>query len=126
MGRRRIAGWEEQDVHTGWRRLYTTFNRAGQSSAAKRRTRRHERRIGERETRAEATDALALLDAYEEVIDAGEEARRTGVARIVLSCDWPCHIDGWLDSVVLAPDCPRHGALLDANAAAQRAEEADR
>jgi hypothetical protein len=43
MGRRRIAGWEEEDVHTGWRRLMCTFQRAGQSAAAKRRTRRRER-----------------------------------------------------------------------------------
>lgn len=63
MGRRRIAGWEEQDVHTGWRRLYTTFNRAGQSSAAKRRTRRRERRLGERETRAEVADVLGHIAA---------------------------------------------------------------
>lgn len=43
MGRRRIVTDDDQDVHTGWRRLYTTYKRAGQSSKAKRRTRRRER-----------------------------------------------------------------------------------
>jgi hypothetical protein len=52
MGRRRIVTTEEQDVHTGWRRLYSTFNRAGQSSKAKRRTRRRERVEAKRELRA--------------------------------------------------------------------------
>lgn len=49
MGRRRIASTEESDVHTGWRRLYTTYKRSGQSARAKRRTRRRERVEAKRE-----------------------------------------------------------------------------
>lgn len=43
MGRRRVMSNEEQDVHTGWRRWYTTYKRAGQTAKVKRRTRRRER-----------------------------------------------------------------------------------
>lgn len=47
--RRRVVTPEEQDVHTGWRRLYAYTARAGVTSAAKRRTRRRERREGKGE-----------------------------------------------------------------------------
>lgn len=53
MGRRRIVTTEEQDVHTGWRRLYVTYRRAGQSAKAKRRTRRRERVEAKRALRRE-------------------------------------------------------------------------
>lgn len=56
MGRRRIITTEEQDVHTGWRRAYATFKRAGQSAAAKRRTRRRERVEAKRELLAEVVN----------------------------------------------------------------------
>lgn len=56
MGRRRIVTTEEQDVHTGWRRLYATYKRAGQSAKAKRRTRRRERVLAKRELRREMED----------------------------------------------------------------------
>ncbi len=46
MNRRRIITTEEQDVHTGWRRIMTSYQRAGAASKAKRRTRRRERREG--------------------------------------------------------------------------------
>ncbi len=51
MGRRQIAGFDEENVHTGWRRVYATFQRSGQSAAAKRRTRRRERTEAKRELR---------------------------------------------------------------------------
>jgi hypothetical protein len=41
---RRIKSDDDQDVHTGWRRVMCTYQRAGQASKAKRRTRRRERR----------------------------------------------------------------------------------
>lgn len=56
MGRRRIVTTEEQDVHTGWRRLYTTYKRAGQSAKAKRRTRRRERVEAKRDLLREVLD----------------------------------------------------------------------
>ena len=56
MGRRRIVTTEEQDVHTGWRRVYTTFKRAGQSAKAKRRTRRRERVEAKRDLHREAAE----------------------------------------------------------------------
>lgn len=58
MGRRRIVTTEEQDVHTGWRRVYLTYRRAGQSARAKRRTRRRERAEMKREL------ARVIAEAY--------------------------------------------------------------
>lgn len=49
---RRIIGWDEQDVHTPWRKLYCWTQRAGATSKVKRRTRRRERREGDEEVRA--------------------------------------------------------------------------
>lgn len=49
---RRIKGAAEQDVHTGWRRLYVYTQRAGVTTKIKRMTRRRERREGKRELRA--------------------------------------------------------------------------
>jgi hypothetical protein len=47
MGRRQITNdGYEQDIHTGWRRLYCYAKRAGAASYTKRRTRRRERREG--------------------------------------------------------------------------------
>jgi len=43
MGRRRMPTGDEQDVHTGWRRLYLWTQRPGATSRVKRRSRRRER-----------------------------------------------------------------------------------
>lgn len=48
--RRAIKTGEEQDVHTGWRKMYVSLGRAGVTAKAKRRTRRRERREGHAET----------------------------------------------------------------------------
>lgn len=50
---------EEQDVHTGWRRYLTSYQRAGKVAKAKRRTNRRERREGQRDTRREAQQSVA-------------------------------------------------------------------
>lgn len=42
---------EEQEVHTGWRRVYVYLQRTGATSKAKRRTRRRERAVAKRELR---------------------------------------------------------------------------
>lgn len=78
MGRRRIVGWEEEDVHTGWRRVYPSLRRPGATARAKRRTRRHERRIGERETRREAADALAAPQPWQDRSGLHQFAHRNG------------------------------------------------
>lgn len=49
MGRRRVVTDDDQDVHTGWRKVMATYRRAGQSGKAKRRTRRRERVEAKRE-----------------------------------------------------------------------------
>lgn len=49
MGRRAIKGHDEQDVHTGWRRLYAWTQRTGATAKTKRRTRRRERLAGKRD-----------------------------------------------------------------------------
>lgn len=49
--RRAIKSGDEQDVHTPWRRVYCYLQRAGAASAAKRVTRRRERREGQDVTR---------------------------------------------------------------------------
>lgn len=57
MARRRIITADEQDVYTGWRRIYCWTQRAGATSEVKRRTRRRERREGKAEIGREwATD----------------------------------------------------------------------
>lgn len=48
MLKRRIISGDEQDVHTGWRRWYTRFQRAGKTRAVKRDTNQRERREGRR------------------------------------------------------------------------------
>jgi hypothetical protein len=52
MGRRAIVTGDEQDVHTGWRRLYVWTQRTGATAKTKRRTRRRERNEAKRELRA--------------------------------------------------------------------------
>ena len=47
--KRSVKGYGEQDVHTGWRRLYCYTQRAGVTSKVKRQTRRRERRQLDRE-----------------------------------------------------------------------------
>lgn len=51
MGRRPKPTADEQDVHTGWRKLYCWTQRAGATDRVKRRTRRRERRNAKREIR---------------------------------------------------------------------------
>lgn len=53
MGRRAIKGSDEQDVHTGWRRLYVWTQRTGATAKTKRRTRRRERLEAKRQVREE-------------------------------------------------------------------------
>lgn len=48
---RRIVTGDEQDVHTGWRRLYCYTQRAGVTRRVKTRTNRRERREGKAEAR---------------------------------------------------------------------------
>lgn len=43
MKRRRKPTGDEQDVHTGWRKLYCWTQRTGATAKVKRRTRRRER-----------------------------------------------------------------------------------
>lgn len=52
--KRQIKTNEEQDVHTGWRRIFVWTQRAGATSKVKRRTRRRERREGKREVQEQA------------------------------------------------------------------------
>lgn len=44
MPRRKILTAEEQDVHTGWRHVMCSYQRAGATAQVKRRTNRRERR----------------------------------------------------------------------------------
>jgi hypothetical protein len=53
MGRRAIVTGDEQDVHTGWRRLYVWTQRTGATAKTKRRTRRRERNEAKRDIREE-------------------------------------------------------------------------
>lgn len=46
--KRIIKSGDEQDVHTGWRRLYCYTQRAGVTKRVKRRTNRRERREAQR------------------------------------------------------------------------------
>ncbi|MGH9095293.1 MAG: hypothetical protein ACRDXE_09045 [Acidimicrobiales bacterium] len=56
--RRRLLTGDENDVHTGWRRVYVWTQRAGATAKVKRRTRRRERREGKQDTarREQETD----------------------------------------------------------------------
>lgn len=58
MLRRRIITGEEQDVHTGWRRWYTRYQRAGTAREVKTKTNQRERREGRQAIREERYDAL--------------------------------------------------------------------
>lgn len=51
MERRRIIGSDENDVHTGWRHVMTSYTRAGAAKEVKKRTNRRERREGREEVR---------------------------------------------------------------------------
>lgn len=55
---RRIVTAEEQDIHTGWRKVLCYTQRAGVTAAAKRRTNKRERREGRAEVYREAADYL--------------------------------------------------------------------
>jgi len=58
MLRRRIITGEEQDVHTGWRRWYTRYQRAGMAREVKTKTNQRERREGRQAIREGRYDAL--------------------------------------------------------------------
>lgn len=51
MSKRIVKGWDEQDALTGWRRVYAHLQRAGATSAVKRRYRRRERHDAKRQVR---------------------------------------------------------------------------
>lgn len=53
MSRRRIVTSGEQDVYTGWRRLYCWTQRAGAVKSVKRQTHKRERREGRAEANAQ-------------------------------------------------------------------------
>ena len=55
MGRRRIETTDEQDVHTGWYRVMTSYKRSRNRAKVKRHTRRRERMQARRALRAEET-----------------------------------------------------------------------
>ena len=56
---RRVANdGDEQDILTGWRKLYCYTQRAGVTNAIKRRARRRERREHQRETKREYEEWL--------------------------------------------------------------------
>lgn len=59
--RRRIVTDDEQDVHTGWRRVYSKYRRAGAASRVKKRTNRRERREGKAAVRAQAFEAARIF-----------------------------------------------------------------
>jgi hypothetical protein len=46
--RRRITNGDEQDVYTGWRKVYVWTKRAGAVKAVKRRTHKRERQEGKK------------------------------------------------------------------------------
>lgn len=54
MGRRIMRTADEQDVHTGWRKLYVWTQRTGATAKVKRRTRRRERRDARAQLRDES------------------------------------------------------------------------
>lgn len=51
MGRRPVIGYDEQDVYTGWRRLYCYTRKAGVVAYVKRKTHKRERREARQEIR---------------------------------------------------------------------------
>lgn len=53
MRRRRIRTTDEQDAFTGWRRLYTRFQRPGAAKKVKRAASRYERHVEARRDVAE-------------------------------------------------------------------------
>lgn len=53
---RRIVTGDEQDVHTGWRRLYCYTQRTGVTRRVKTRTNRRERREGRQEARRQLAE----------------------------------------------------------------------
>lgn len=53
MGRRRIAGWDEEDAYTGWRKYYCYLDKAGAVRYIKRKTHRRERREAKRQIQEE-------------------------------------------------------------------------
>ncbi|NYD39948.1 hypothetical protein BJZ21_004063 [Nocardioides panaciterrulae] len=55
MGRRRIETTDEQDVHTRWYRVMTSYRRSRNRAKVKRLTRRRERMQARREMRSEET-----------------------------------------------------------------------
>jgi hypothetical protein len=55
MGRRRIESTDEQDVHTGWYRVMTSYKRSRNRAKVKRSTRRRERMQARRALRLEET-----------------------------------------------------------------------
>jgi hypothetical protein len=58
MLRRRIVTGDEQDVHTGWRRWYTRYQRAGVAKEVKTATNRRERNEARQSMREGRYDAL--------------------------------------------------------------------
>jgi len=54
MGRRPVLTYEEQDVYTGWRRLYAYTRKAGVVAAVKRTTHKRERREARAQIQKEA------------------------------------------------------------------------
>lgn len=53
MGRRIMRTADEQDVHTGWRKVYLWTQRTGATAKVKRRTRRRERHEARAELRSD-------------------------------------------------------------------------
>ncbi|WP_114906853.1 hypothetical protein [Ornithinimicrobium murale] len=56
---RRIVNGDEQDVHTGWRKLYCYTQRAGVTRRIKTRTNRRERREGKAEAQLQLGEHAA-------------------------------------------------------------------
>ena len=54
---RRIVGYDEQTVHTGWRKLYCYTQRPGVCASVKRRTNRRERNEGKRDVEQRLREA---------------------------------------------------------------------
>lgn len=59
MGRRRVVSEDEQDVHTRWYRVMTSYKRSRNRAKVKRLTRRRERAAARRQLRAEMLEATA-------------------------------------------------------------------
>lgn len=54
---RPIKGWAEQDVYTGWRKVYCYVRRPGVVKSIKRMTHKRERREGKNDIRREVRDS---------------------------------------------------------------------